>query len=226
MTGLNASRVGSNGTIVKRIALAVRRPLHHASGGWHRCELGCSGPVLAHSCRGHAKWIRVFAIVAIAGMVAMGCGSSQSAAPVPASTTTTLRSTSSPDFAWLSAKAEPWNHKLNTDQNAIDAASIATSGANAGTYFYRLGSACAKMLDDASKAQHIVHAPLPKLDGAWQDMAARTKTYASNCLSLVRSHANADLTTWNNSLKAMNSANGTFNAAVAVVRKESNGSTG
>jgi hypothetical protein len=47
--------------------------------------------------------------------------------------------------------------------------------------------------------------------------------YADDCLTLTRTQSNAALTRWNDSLKAMDSANGALNAAVAAVRNSSGG---
>jgi hypothetical protein len=49
-------------------------------------------------------------------------------------------------------------------------------------------------------------------------MATRTEAYASACLTLTRNRTNAAFTRWNDSLNAMNSANATLNAQVAVLR--------
>lgn len=153
----------------------------------------------------------------IAGLILVGCSSSPSATQQTTTSSTSGDTTSA--IAWLTTKAEPWNHILNADQGGIDAASKTTSGVSSATYFSRLRSACTKMFDDASKAGDISTAPSSELDEAWRAMATQTKAYASDCLTLTRTHANADLATWNNSLNSMNSASGLFNSAVATVRK-------
>ena len=57
-------------------------------------------------------------------------------------------------------------------------------------------------------------------------MAVHTESYASACLTLAHTRSNASLTQWNDSLKAMNSANATLNAAVAAVRSQAGESAG
>ncbi len=57
-------------------------------------------------------------------------------------------------------------------------------------------------------------------------MLAQTETYASECLTLARSHADQDLTAWNNSLVSMNTASGAWNTAVAATRAGAHPSTG
>ncbi len=158
------------------------------------------------------------------GVTALGCGGSTSA------TTTTLSShQAGSSLVWLSSIAEPWNHKLNSDQQAVDAASAATagsSGAAADAYFARLGAACSQMVDDAGKAQTISRAPSAALDQAWRAMVVQTKKYASDCLTLTGHQSNPNLSTWNNSLKTMNTANAAFNSQVAEVRQLSSGTAG
>jgi hypothetical protein len=162
----------------------------------------------------------------VGGLISMGCGSSQAVSPPRTSTSTTTSSSQTPDYAWLSSKAEPWNHRLNHDQGVIDVASSQTGKVTSDAFFARLAGACRQMLDDAGKAQAISHAPSSELDAAWRGMVAQTKAYASNCLTLARTRAASDLTTWNNSLAVMNTANGTFNTAVAAVRNGQPGAAG
>ncbi len=154
----------------------------------------------------------------IAGLILVGCSSSPSTTQKTTTTSSVSGGTTSA-IAWLTTKAEPWNHILNADQGGIDAASKTTSGVSGATYFSRLRSACTKMFDDASKAGDISTSPSSELDEAWRAMAAQTKAYASRCLTLTRTHSNADLAAWNSSLNSMNSASGLFNSAVATVRK-------
>jgi hypothetical protein len=157
----------------------------------------------------------------IGGVTALGCGGTNSAAGGQATTTTISGRQAGTALVWLSSIAEPWNHKLNGDQQSIDTASAASAGSSgtaaANTYFARLGTACSKMVDDAGQAQNIARAPSAALDQAWRTMVVQTKKYATDCVTLTRSHSNADLSTWNNSLKSMNTANAAFNAQVAVV---------
>lgn len=164
--------------------------------------------------------------ILVSGLISMGCGSSQAVSPSRTSTSTTTSSSHTPGYAWLSSKAEPWNHRLNHDQGVIDVASSQTGKVTSDAFFARLAGACRQMLDDAGKAQAISHAPSSELDAAWRGMVAQTKAYASNCLTLARTRAASDLTTWNNSLAVMNTANGTFNTAVAAVRNGQPGAAG
>ncbi len=158
--------------------------------------------------------------VLLGGMAAAGCGGSQSASPTQSSTSAAYVGT---DFAWLSSKAEPWNHKLNSDQNAVLATTNASSEEATGTFLARLGAACHQMSDDVGKAQDIVHAPSATLDKAWGGMLAQTKVYTSDCPTVARSQSSSALTSnvtkWTNSVKAMDAANATFNTAVTAVRK-------
>jgi hypothetical protein len=159
---------------------------------------------------------RVWTIVAglvMGGATAMGCGGS------PAATTTT----SAPAYtgsalSWLSAKARPLNKKLNDDQVVVDAASADINETDPATYFGRLASGCTRLADDARQAGEVQAAPTASLGAAWQHMVARTETYASDCLTLTRTHSTAALNRWNQGLTAMNSANGALNAVVNAVR--------
>lgn len=163
------------------------------------------------------------ACLLIGGVVALGCGGTNSA------TTTTTSQPAGTALSWLSSIAEPWNHKLNGDQQAIDTASAASSGSGAAAadaYFARLGAACSQMADDAGHAQNISRAPSAALDQAWRAMVVQTKKYATDCLTLTHTHSNTDLSTWNNSLKSMDTANAAFNAQVAVVHPPTANTTG
>jgi hypothetical protein len=163
------------------------------------------------------------AVLAVA-VAALGCGGATSSAPPSASSASGDRAAAA-GFTWLRDKAEPWNHALNADQRTIDAAGAA--GNVSGTaYFAQLGSGCSKMLGDAQKARTIERAPSPGLDQAWRAMLAGTETYASDCLTLVRTHADRDLTTWNNSLTAMNAVAGAWNAVVTATRNGAHPSSG
>jgi len=160
----------------------------------------------------------------IGGVAALGCGGTNSA-----TTTTTTSQPAATALSWLSLIAEPWNHKLNGDQQAIDTASAASSGsgaAAANAYFARLGAACSQMVADTGPAQNISRAPSAALDQAWRAMVAQTKQYATDCLTLTHTHSNTELSTWNNSLKTMDTANAAFNAQVAVVHPPTANATG
>jgi hypothetical protein len=157
----------------------------------------------------------------------MGCGSSTTTAP---STTAPSARTAPHAFpgsalSWLTAVARPWNKTLNDDQAVVvrDGASGSKSGAS--TFFSRLAAACTRLSDDALRAGEVEAAPSTTLESDWTTMAARTKAYAASCLTVTRTHAAADLTLWNDSLKALDSANATLNAEVAGVRGAA-GSTG
>ena len=84
---------------------------------------GESGPSPPLPCGVRPIWIVATGVV-LGGMAAAGCGGSQSASPTQRSTSATYVGT---DVAWLSSKAEPWNHKLNSDQYAVLAATNASS---------------------------------------------------------------------------------------------------
>ena len=116
----------------------------------------------------------------IAGATALGCGGTNSSTGGQATSTTVSGQEAGTALGWLSSIAEPWNHKLNGDQQAIDTASAASSGgAPANSYFAGLGTVCSKMVDDAGRAQNIARAPSAALDQAWRTMVVQTKKYAS-----------------------------------------------
>jgi hypothetical protein len=150
---------------------------------------------------------------------ALGCGGGASSAP--ATSTAAAKVTA---FTWLRDKAEPWNHALNRDQRNVNAAAGATTGTS--QFFSHLSAACSSMLADTRKAQAIAPAPATSLQHAWAGMLAGTATYASNCLTLAHSHANQDLTAWNNSLASMNQASGVWNTAVNATRNGPHSSVG
>ena len=52
-------------------------------------------------------------------------------------------------------------------------------------------------------------------------MTAHTEAYASDCLTLTRTHSTAALKRWNQSLALMNSANGALNSEVSAIRNDS-----
>lgn len=160
------------------------------------------------------------AAAALVGVGASGCSSSSSASPSTPSTTAAPASTGDPS-QWLSAQAGRWNATLNADQNSVNAAASATSGASDSTYFSQLADACTKMLDDAAEAKTIPAAPVTSLRDAWIGMIAATETYADNCLEVTHSQTTSDLTAWKNSLKTMNSANRKWNVEVSKVQNAS-----
>jgi hypothetical protein len=157
----------------------------------------------------------------MSGATAMGCGGSTAA-----TTTTGAPAYTGSALSWLSAKARPFNKRLNDDQAVVDVASAATSEIDPTTYFGRLASACTRLADDARQAGEVRAAPTASLATAWQHMVARTETYASDCLNLAHTRSNAALTQWNQSLKAMNSANGALNSQVNAVRSGSTAPAG
>jgi hypothetical protein len=115
---------------------------------------------------------------------------------------------------------------LNVDQSAVVAASRAVSEVTPSEYYSRLQATCSAMLFNAQKALRIAHAPSTSLDQAWETMLTQTVTYASDCITLARSHAQSDLTTWNNSLVAMNQASRAWNTQVNATRYGANPSEG
>jgi hypothetical protein len=155
--------------------------------------------------------------------MAMSCGGSASTAP-PTTVGHTAVYTGSA-FSWLSTKARPWNKKLNDDQKAVNVAA-ASRPANPTGFFTRLASACSHLADDSRSAGQVQKAPTASLAAAWTGMTDRTRIYANDCLALARTHSNADLTRWNTSLDAMDSANAALNADVDAVRSASGESPG
>jgi hypothetical protein len=155
------------------------------------------------------------------GVTATGCGGS------PAATvTTSLPAYTGSARSWLSAKARPFNKKLNDDQVVVDAASAATNKTDPTTYFSRLASACTRLAADARQARDVQPAPTASLATAWEHMTARTETYASDCLTLARTHSTVALNLWNQSLTVMNSSNGALNSEVNAVRSGANAPAG
>ena len=163
----------------------------------------------------------IAAALLVSGATAAGCGGS------PATTTSTTAPVHTGSaLSWLSAKARPFNKKLNDDQAVVNTASAATSEIDPTTYFDHLASECTRLVDDARQAEDVQAAPTASLATAWQHMAASTKTYATDCLDLTQTRSNAALTRWNQSLKAMNSANGALNSEVDAVRSGSTAPAG
>jgi hypothetical protein len=166
-------------------------------------------------------------LAALFGLAVVGCGAGSSAAPTsskpPPSSSSTTAATTAGSFtgsatSWLSSVAGPWSGRLNRDQQAVDSASSSTKSVSAAVYFARLKRACTALSKDAGGAEALPTAPSAQLDQAWKAMAAQTQAYADACLTLARTHANADLTAWQNSLKLMNSANASLNTVVDAVR--------
>jgi hypothetical protein len=167
-------------------------------------------------------WVLAVALL-VGGLAALGCSSTPSATPAPPATTAVQHAT---PIAWFHGVGLSWNHKLNSDQVAIDAASSASKGANPGTYFAQLASACSRLVADARGAQGAPAAPSAALAAAWHAMTTGTLTYASDCMTRTRTHANSDLATWNSSLSSMNASNASLNTVVAAVRKAAAGASG
>ena len=167
------------------------------------------------------------AILLTAGFVLTGCSGSPSANPArTAPSTDGSAPYAGTALSWLSAEARPWNKTLNDDQAVVVRASQATAEGDSGTFFTRLAAACTRLHDDALEAQHIQTAPSPGLASVWHSMTVHTGTYASDCLTLTRTHSSASLTRWDQSLNAMNTANAALNAAVAAVRSQAGYSEG
>jgi len=156
----------------------------------------------------------------LGAVVLVGCGGSS--ASTPASTTNAPHATESA-LSWLTSEVKPHNGTLNTDQAEVVAASAASSKSDAASFFGRLKTACTQLRDDAERAGDVPTAPTVSLEASWKGMVTETVAYADDCLTLTRTQSNAALTRWNDSLKAMDSANGALNAAVAAVRNSSGG---
>ena len=129
-------------------------------------------------------------------------------------------------MAWLTQEARPSNKVLNGDQIAVLQASKAGNSTNSSAFFTRLATACRRFQGDAEKAHALPPAPSATLESIWRAMATTTEAYATSCLTLTHTGANADLTRWNDSLKSMDSANAALNAEVAKIRGASSGPTG
>ena len=159
--------------------------------------------------------------------MALGCGSSAATPASPSTSTAAPKADAvTTPLAWLVAEAKPTNRRLNQDQAEVLAASRSTNGVGASTFFAHLASACTAMLDDARRAQGLPKAPSATLAAAWHGMATATATYASDCLTVTRTHSSASLTTWNTSLKTMDTANAALNSVVSAVRSGASGSGG
>ena len=159
--------------------------------------------------------------VALAGLLAAGCGGGSAS---PTSTTASAATKATP-LEWLTSNARQWNGRLNGDQSRVDSAASSTSGATASTFFAHLTAACTALRDDAQHAMDAPQAPTEKLQNAWNAMLSATETYASKCLELAHSDSTADVTAWQNSLKSMNDASGNFNKVANAAAKVTGAST-
>ncbi len=150
--------------------------------------------------------------------MATGCGSSTSATPSTPVPTTAPQAFTGTALAWLTTQGRPLNQVLNHDQATVLRDTKDGTETNVSAFFDRLAAACRQFRHDAVEAQQLPAAPSAVLASAWRTMATTTEAYASSCLTLARTHTSADLTRWNNRLKAMDTANRTLNAEVATVR--------
>ncbi len=155
-------------------------------------------------------------LLVVSGSAALGCSSAPLAAPTP--TTTSTPSSAGTPLVWVTAYVRTWNQKLNQDQDAVDVASAEASETGASTFFSRLEGTCTQLLHDATRAQRLPPAPSAPLDRAWRTMTTATATYASECLTLVRTQSNADFVRWQAGLTTLDAANASLNAAVDAVR--------
>jgi hypothetical protein len=89
---------------------------------------------------------------------------------------------------------------------------------NPSAFFSHLAAACRQFKADAEKARALPPAPTVGLESAWQTMAITTEDYATSCVTLTHTGSSADLNRWNETLKAMDSANATLNTEVAKIR--------
>jgi len=177
--------------------------------------------------RDHVKKLQTMAAgLLVAGIAVSGCGGAPSASPSRTTRPTAVSTYRGTALSWLTVKAEPWNHQLNTDQGRIDAASSSTKGVTPTVFFDRLRATCNRMIDDVGTAQDIVHAPSSSLDEAWTGMLAQTSAYATACLTLTRTGTSSALSAWNASLQSMDVASAKFNASVAAVRAGSSPTAG
>jgi hypothetical protein len=149
------------------------------------------------------------------GLMAMGCGSSISATPT---SSTAPKAFTGSALDWLTAEARPANKALNTDQITVLQATKSGSETSPSAFFSHLAAACRQFKADAQKARALPPAPTVELESAWQTMAITSEDYATSCLTLTRTGSKADLSRWNSTLQAMNSANATLNTEVAKVR--------
>ncbi len=138
------------------------------------------------------------------GLLAAACGGT-------AATPTT-------EYHWITTTALSVNHGLNTDQVTVLDDSKPSTNEAAGTFFARLGSACTALKTTAVNAQGAQQPPSAQLDSAWDAMLQATVNYASDCITLSRSHSTSDLEQWNSSLKTMDEANGRLNTVVGKIR--------
>lgn len=160
--------------------------------------------------------------LALVGALALTGSLSGMATAAPEHNATKPSDSKAAQLAWLNSRAEPWNHKMNADQNAIDKV---TDDPNIPSkrFFSNLNQACLKMLHDAGKADKVPAAPSSNLDEAWEVMIADTEVYAADCLDVTQDRTKADLTTWTKSGKTMESATAVWNTAVDVLRGKVHG---
>jgi hypothetical protein len=112
------------------------------------------------------------------------------------------------NLTWLNSVAEPLNHGLNADVNALG--SIKNLQQEKG--------ACEKLDLDAAAAEHAPRAPSKGLEERWALQLNATLLTATDCLMLVKTRTQSDLTAFDKSTKQENAAVKLWNVGAADVR--------
>ena len=153
----------------------------------------------------------------VAVMPFIGLAACSGAGSVSASSTVTSHQSAA--LAWLNAKAEPWNSRMNSDQIVIAAATKKMAARGQGADSSPLLAACLKLSDDAAKASGIPDAPLSSgLIEVWLPAATSRATYGADCVLYLSTGSASDLATWTASIADMNATTDRWNVAVAAIR--------
>jgi hypothetical protein len=165
----------------------------------HMCNADPNQSVAVHPLGPDGKRRRTDMRLLVVGILAglattftAGCGSastSNSSAPVSA------------NLSWLNKTAEPLNHKLNSDQGAINSA-LKGAQKDSGTYVGQLLSAYGYMLADVANGDEIIarldereaadplnkrRFPSDQAVSKWDNMLTATGNYAEACSALFSS---------------------------------------
>jgi hypothetical protein len=121
---------------------------------------------------------------------AAACGSSSAGGNTGRNTTAAAASApsagasrSSPSLTWLNKYAEPWNKKMNVDQNAVGSEGARPQNPVV-PYWNRVTAACTKLEKDATEALKQPASPDANLTKLWDAMVGQTIRYANDCIAI------------------------------------------
>ena len=120
--------------------------------------------------------------------------------------------TSNAAYKWLQRFAEPSNHEMNADSNAI--AAISGKAKN----LVDLRAACTKLSKHAAAALHLPAAPDAGVQIAWLRMVNATATWAMDCVTMVNTSTTASLTAFNHASDSLNSSVKNWNIYSAAIK--------